>query len=187
MGSAATIAPRPSALTVPSPPVIGLRLLVNNTNPARLWIPDGGRATITPAGKPAIAFTPHLSEGWLELVISEITEGAAQGAETKTEVGRLRLRRHAPVTFDGASVPMEIEWTELLPGRDDAEPPLGPCQTCCVLCEGYLFCACRVYVSCGSCCCSEVCLCEMGAASGTRPPSTSTCPGRGKQGGRSRG
>ena len=147
-------------LTARSSQIVRLQLVVDTT-PVTLSERDGGTARIDIRGQQILGMTPTLDSGvanGLNLAIVQITVSPSTGEETLQELGHVELKVGQTVRFDGAVAPVEIKFVGISAAGAQPPAPNGPCQKCCVICDGIATCACAVETACGNCCCPECCV-----------------------------
>jgi len=155
---------RPARAAVPAgraaQETVALRLVVGDT-PARLSIPDGGMAKITLRNQQVIGLIPTVDPDRTILRIVAVVAKSATAKERTQEIGEVTLTLGVVNKFSGIAVPLEMELTGVTTATGGAATePSGPCLTCCVSCNGYLICSCRVETDCGGCCCPAACSCS---------------------------
>ncbi len=163
-------------ITAGSSQIVRLRLVVDTT-PVVLSEREGEMARIDIRGEQVLGVIPAIDTCATNgpcLAIVQITLDPATGEETLQDLWHVELKVGQTVRFDGAVVPVEIKLVGISAAGAQPPVPNGPCQKCCVICDGITTCACAVETACGNCCCPECQPAEPPSLSCVGPPPATT-------------
>jgi hypothetical protein len=179
MGDPSLIASRQVSAPVPTATVM-LRLTFPTGTWAKLGVPSGTRATVAVPDGPRFGLTATVTDdGRVDLVASDITTDPQTGSEVVQQLEHRVMELGDPIRIVYRTTTMTVTWLETRRVTGRAKDPGDPCKTCCVWCQGLLFCGCNVSTPCGDCCCSEYCACITVAGSASRGGPLSAVPGCG--------
>lgn len=129
--------------------------------PATLRVRNGETARVGRVGSAPIGLTPVLREGGMDLIVVQILLFPESGNEGIRQLARYRLTRGIPMHVVDGDPPVDVTWVRTEPPATIPPELSGPCTTCCVVCDNYLYCGCVVVTECGYCCCPAVCQCPF--------------------------
>ena len=125
-------------ITAGSSQIVRLRLVVDTT-PVVLSEREGEMARIDIRGEQVLGVIPAIDTCATNgpcLAIVQITLDPATGEETLQDLWHVELKVGQTVRFDGAVVPVEIKLVGISAAGAQPPVPNGPCQKCCVICDG---------------------------------------------------
>lgn len=151
-------------------PAAIIRLTLPDGEWAVMTIRDGEEADLRREGKAHIGLKAQLKGEVVVLDVLEYSTDPAQAAEPPTLAWRFELVRGKSQSFAKDFLPFDVVWigtkTTGAPPKTAAvctNCPAGklaakvPCIMCCVICDGWMACACEIHMACGSCCCPNCC------------------------------
>jgi hypothetical protein len=166
LAAAQPAAAQGEATSIPlSRDLVTLGVRVGPSAQGRVSALNGGMATVTLPDGTKYGLVPVIKGQGVTLSVALITKaGKLPTSERLTLLGQLPLERGVETRLPWSGLPIDVRWVDTTPGGPEPPPQEGPCNQCCLVCDGVTYCGCRVDVSCGSCCCRDCGGC------GLRPP-----------------
>ncbi|MGE5359189.1 MAG: hypothetical protein ACM3NQ_09235 [Bacteroidales bacterium] len=144
--------------------VIALRLTVSG-RVASVKLPNKGCGSVTVEDQPTIRLYAEtvgddvILAGWEAAGDSDCLPPATAVRQKLVTGGAV------DIPFGNVKLRVELVGLSIVLAAPSGQ---GPCSTCCVACQGVVFCACDVETLCGRCCCPDACQCPPPAAAHIR-------------------